>query len=81
MKMSTFKDSTGNVCSNANENEILEKLYYYEEKLYNLYSRREFIRQQLRQLQRDGKENTAKYKELLGDELVSGSVLNVFDIK
>ncbi len=81
MKMITFKDADGNVSSNAPEKDVLEQLYYYEEKLYSLFGRREFTRQQLRQLQREGKEATARYKELLGDELVATSVLNAFDIE
>ncbi len=81
MKMLTFKDSQGKVHSTADEQSILEKLYYYEEKLYTLYSRRELTRQRIGQLQREKKEGTAQYKELLGDELVADSVLSAFEIK
>ncbi len=81
MKMLTFKDSDGVVRSSADEKTILERLHYYEEKLYTLYGRREMTRQRLRQLQLEKREKTAQYKELLGDELVSDSVLSAFDIK
>ncbi len=81
MKMLTYKDPDGKIISNIDEQTLLQRLHYYEDKLFTLYSRREFTRQQLRQLQREKKENTARYKELLGDELVADSVLDAFDIK
>ncbi len=80
MKRLTEKNPNGSITVRANEHELVERLFFYEDRLHSLFARREFARQQLRELRRAKKENTARYKELLGEELVSNSVLSAFDI-
>ncbi len=81
MKRLTEKSSNGTILARGSDKELIEQLFYYEDKIYSLLARREFARQQLRELRRAKKEHTARYKELLGEELVSNSVLSAFEIE
>ncbi len=75
MKRLTQKDHNGTIIAYGTEQEIIERLYYYEDRIYTLLARSEFAKQQLRELRRAGKEHTARYKELLGDELVGNTII------
>ncbi len=75
----TKKQPDDTITSNASREELLGRLYFYENLHYTLTAQYEMAGMQLRELERAGRINTPQYKELMGQQLISGKMLAAFN--